>query len=282
MLARSRKSAFVLAVVFATTALIVAGIIVAVRYLTGTLGFEAAENAAGGGGNNAIEPIIALALSILVVGSALVMLSLGIYRGDDSHFGFRGAIRWAVTGAVYGILIQPASVLLSRSDLAGSAWLAALFQVLGLGWAGLMYELSYRLVFKWIPLTRDPRARQPDKSREGQVISVPPTGRKPVTINEGLAIIRQNPEARLAAQAISWFIIGGSIIMLIIGLVTPKHPNPHLLPSLVVIALGGLVTGAAMLLSLRQSRMAPWFMLLSCALFVIVLYMLVRVFTYSL
>ncbi len=93
MLARSRKSAFILAVVFTMTALIVAGTILTVRYLISTFSLDSGENVLSAGSNNVIEPIIAMLGLILIVGFGLVMLSLWIYSGDDSHFGSRGAIR---------------------------------------------------------------------------------------------------------------------------------------------------------------------------------------------
>jgi len=280
MLAKSRKSAFVMAVVFITTALIVTGIIVALRYPTGTFS-SIDENVSGDDGNNMIALIIVILGLIFLLGYGLERLSLWIYRGDDSHFGSKGAIRWAVTGAVCAILMQPVLVLVPRPGSAKSGWLAGLYYVLRLCWGFFVFELSYRLVFKWFPLTRDQHTRQFDRSREGQIASIQPTVRNPTNISALLARIHQNPEIKLVYQVMSWFIIGSSIIVLIIGLTTREHPNPHLLPSLIVIGFEGVVTGVATLLFLHQSRIASWFMFLSGVLFVIILYLLVLVFTYS-
>jgi uncharacterized membrane protein HdeD (DUF308 family) len=103
----------------------------------------------------------------------------------------------------------------------------------------------------------------------------------PADISQLLARIRQNPETRRGFQAMSWFILVGGIIILVIGLTTPGHPNPYLLPSLVVIGIGSILSGAGMLLYLRRSRFAPWLMLLSIIIILIFIYYLVRVFTYS-
>lgn len=168
MLAKSRKSAFFMAVVFMATALIVAGIIVALRYPIGTFSLID-ENVSGDDSDNMIALIIVILGLIFLLGYGLEMLSLWIYRGDDSHFGSKGAIRWAVTGAVSAILMQPASVLVPRPGSAKSAWLAGLYSVLRLCWGFFVFELSYRLVFKWFPLTRDQHIQQFDQSREGKI-----------------------------------------------------------------------------------------------------------------
>ncbi|MBN1875458.1 MAG: hypothetical protein JXA33_14605 [Anaerolineae bacterium] len=280
MLAKSRKSAFFMAVVFMATALIVAGIIVALRYPIGTFSLID-ENVSGDDSNNMIALIIVILGLIFLLGYGLKMLSLWIYRGDDSHFGSKGAIRWAVTGAVSAILMQPASVLVPRPGSAKSAWLAGLYSVLRLCWGFFAFEMSYRLVFKWFPLTRDQHIQQFDQSREGKFTSIQPTVRNSTNISALLARIHQNPEIKLVYQVTSWFVIGGSIIVLIIGLTTLGHPNPHLLPLLLTIGFEGVTIGIEILLFLRQSRIASWFMFLSGVLLVVFLYLLVLVFTYS-
>lgn len=281
MLAKSKKSAFVMAVLYITTALIVAVAIVAVRYLTGTISLDAGENTLGDGSNDVIIAIVAILGIILLAGFGLVMLSLWIYGRDDSHFGSRGAIRWAMSGAACAILVHPASILLPRSNSVDSASIAALYQVLRLFWGFFAFGLSYRLVFKWFPLTRVQHTQQPDKSSADQTASIQPRVQNPSDITELLARIRHNPQIRLAYQAMSWFAIGGGIIILIVGLATPEHPNPYLLSFLIVMGFECLVIGAAVLLFLRQSGMTFWLMLSSCILFAISMYLLVRVFTHS-
>ncbi len=103
----------------------------------------------------------------------------------------------------------------------------------------------------------------------------------PTDVGELLARIRQDPQIRSIYRAMSWFVIVGGIILLIVGLVTPEHPNPYLLSFLVVMGVECLVIGAAVLLFLRQSGMTLWFMLSSCILFAISMYLLVRVFMHS-
>ncbi len=184
-------------------------------------------------------------------------------------------------GAVWAILWHPISILLPPSSSVNSASLAALYQLLSLAWGFFVLELSYCLVFKWFPLTRNQHTQQLDKSRQGQITSNQLKVQNPAHISKLLERIRQNPEARLGYQVMSWFVISASIIVLIIGLTTPEHPNPYLFPSLIVTGFEGMLIGASTLLSLGQARIAPWLMLLNGILFVIFLYLLLRVFTYS-
>jgi uncharacterized membrane protein HdeD (DUF308 family) len=106
-----------------------------------------------------------------------------------------------------------------------------------------------------------------------------PGERGPPSIGELLTKITESPQGRLRFRTISWFIIGGGLLMLILGLASPEHPNPFLLSTLTALGVEGVVTGVAILLFLSQSRLASWAMLLSCILFPGVLYLLVRVFT---
>lgn len=272
MLAKSKTSALILALLFGTATAITTGLLVAIRHLAGTNDFEAATSLAGDGAIE-IQPAVALALLIPVLGLSLAVLARMIYMGDGSHFGSRGAIRWAVSGALFGLLICPISIVLARLDAAQSAWLAALGQTLRMVWAVLAFGLSYRLVFK--------RGFRKQDAVEGREISPGLRARQPVDARGALAIIRTSPEARSAVQQLSWFLIGGGLLMLIIGLVAVESANPYVLPSLVAIGLAAMATGGATRSYVRQSRIAPWFMLLSFALFVAVLYTLVRLFTYS-
>jgi hypothetical protein len=106
-----------------------------------------------------------------------------------------------------------------------------------------------------------------------------PGEQDPPSIGELLTKITASPQGRLRFRAISWFIIGGGLLMLIIGLASPDHPNPFLLLTLIALGVEGMVTGIGILLYLRQSKLASWAMLLSCILFPGVLYLLARVFT---
>jgi uncharacterized membrane protein HdeD (DUF308 family) len=102
----------------------------------------------------------------------------------------------------------------------------------------------------------------------------------PPSLGELVAKITTSPEGRLRFTMMSWFLIGGGILLLIVGLASPTHPNPYLLSLLMVMGVESVVAGAGILLYLRQSRLASWVMLLGCLLFLGVLYLLVRVFTY--
>jgi hypothetical protein len=281
VLARSIKSAFIMASAFTMTALVVSGVIITVRYLTGTPNLVISENTPSGANSRVIEPVVAVLGLILVVGFGLAMFSLWIYRSDDSHFGPKGAIRWAASGALFALLAQPASMLVPRPGSAESAWLAGLYTILRGCLGFLTFALSYYLVFRWLPFTREQYAERLEKSKGDQATHSQLRVQKPTNISKVLMTIRQSPEARSGLLAISWFVIGGGILLLVIGLITSAHPNPHLLPSLIVMGFTDVVTGFALLLFLRQSRIAPWLMLISCILLVVFLYLMVQVFTYS-
>jgi hypothetical protein len=276
---RSKGSAFVMVVVFTLATLMGRGAIAIVRYLTGALVIGGPDNTTSSAGSSAMTsalmPVVAILGLILTVGFGLVMFSLWIKRGDDSHFGSRGAVRWALSGISFAVLVQPGAMLIPRPGSADSAWLGGLYQVLRALWGLFAFELAYHLVFKWLPLTRGQRAPQLDGSLE-QAASSGLRDPKLVKPGNALNIIRQNPEARRGFQAISWFLIGGGILILTIGLTTPGHPNPYLLPALVVVGFGCMVTGVAGLFYLHQSRIAHGLMLLSCILLAIFLYLLVQ------
>jgi hypothetical protein len=268
-------------VVFTLALLFGRGAITIVRYLTGTLALGDTGNTTSGAGSGVMTSpfmlVVAILGLILMVGFALVLFSLWIRKQDDSHFGSGGAVRWALSGILFAVLVEPAIVFIPRPGAAGSAWLAGLYQVLRVFWSLFAVELAYHLVFKWLPLTQGQRASQPGRS-SGQVASGGLGDPRLVKPGNVLAIIRQNPNARRGFQAISWFLIGGGILILTVGLTAPGRSNPYLLPALVVMGFACVVTGVAGLFYLRQSRIAQGLMVLSCVLLAIFLCLFVQSF----
>jgi hypothetical protein len=278
---KGKGSALVMAGAFVLALLIGRGAISIVRYLTGTLALGDTGNITSGAGSSAMTsafmPVVAILGLILMVGFALVMFSLWIRKQDDSHFGSRGAVRWALSGIIFAVLVEPAIMFIPRPGAAGSAWLGGLYQVLRVLWSVVAFQLARHLVFKWLPLPQGPQVPQSGGSME-QIASSGLPGRGLVKPRSILAIMRQNPDARRGFQAISWFLIGGGILILTVGLTTPGHPNRYLLPAIIVMGFACTVTGVAGLCYLRQSRIAQGLMLLSCILLAIFLYLLVQSF----
>jgi hypothetical protein len=285
---KSKGSAFVMVVAFTLALLIGRGAMALGRYLTGTLALEGTGTTTGSTGNSTMMspflPAVAVLGLILTVGFGFVMFSLWIRKRDGSHFGSRGAVRWALSGIIFAVLVEPAVILIPRPSAAGSAWLGGLYQVLRVLWSFVAFELAYHLVFRWLPLPRGQRAPQPGAS-PAQAGASPaqaaPSGlpdRGLATPRTILTIIRQNPDARRGFQAASWFLIGGGILVLTIGLTTPGHPNPYLLPALIVMGFACTFAGAAGLFYLRQSRLARGLMLLSCILLAVFLYLFAQSF----
>lgn len=93
--------------------------------------------------------------------------------------------------------------------------------------------------------------------------------------------IQNSPEARNHIRRMSWLCVLGSLLPLIIGLVTREHPNPFLMLSLIFMGMGGVFVGVSSLLFLRQSRIAGWLMLLGWLFMLLFLYFLARTLLYS-
>lgn len=275
MLAKSRKSAWVMTCLFILTTLVVT---VAMSRWINPQNPVTRENTSSGADGGVLGVVVLCVVVIFVVGFALAIGSYGIYQFDDTHFGLKGALRWAALGAFCALSVQVALILVPRAE---SLWQAALYKGLRTGLEFLMFALSYCLVFWRIPFARGrptPRAGGP----EGE--PTPPGQLKmqaPVNIGEVLARIRQNQEAKRSFLAISWFLIGGGLLVLMINLTMPAHPNPYLSLTLIGMGLSGVVLGGEMLLFLRQSRLAPWLMLIDSILFLASLGLLLLTFTYS-
>ena len=93
--------------------------------------------------------------------------------------------------------------------------------------------------------------------------------------------IQNIPEARKQKQLVSWFMIGGGFLLLVIGLVTGEHPNPYLIPSLIVLGIDGLLQGLSLRLHLRYSRVVSWLAVLIWILFLLFLYLVVNAFLFG-
>jgi uncharacterized membrane protein len=143
MLAKSRKSAGVMAsIALLTTAIVYAlaqaqllspSILVSL-FSTGLFSTEELLLAAG----------IILLVLVLGVGIAAFI----VYRLDDSHYGFRGAILWVVFGIICGLLLSLRSWLLPLSLALGYVAFDVVYRFLRelFGFAVLLF--SYWLVFK--------------------------------------------------------------------------------------------------------------------------------------
>ncbi len=100
MLAKSPKSAVILAGIFGGAAILIAVIAGQVRaFLTPP---EARYPNAAGGFAGIVPLLTGLGVALVL----LLVLALVIYRLDESHYDRRGALRWAIAGALYGLLQQ--------------------------------------------------------------------------------------------------------------------------------------------------------------------------------
>ncbi|MDY7080092.1 MAG: hypothetical protein SXV54_24695 [Chloroflexota bacterium] len=102
-----------------------------------------------------------------------------------------------------------------------------------------------------------------------------PNGRRPKKPSEMIYVTSSH------FPIVHWFLIGGGIFELLIGLAIPSHPNPYLSSSLVFIGLCSIVVGGAILFASRNRQISTLLMFLSPVLFLIFLYLMIRMFTYS-
>lgn len=149
---KSRKSAILMACAFVIPAVAIAFLVGEIRYY---LLAPAGQNPNVVNGFAGVMPaLIAAAILLLSLG----ILSLIIYRLDESHFGRQGLVRWAVGGAIYGVLQQ---VVLTPipSDFDFGA-LSILKQIGGdLLWKAICLVFTYFLVFPLFSLARKWRAK---------------------------------------------------------------------------------------------------------------------------
>ena len=100
MLAKSKRSAVIMAIIFGIPMAVVALAAGQIRYAR-LAPEERNPNVTNGFAG--IGPAL-MALAILVV--SLGILSLVIYQLSERHYGRQGAVRWAIGGTIYGLLQQ--------------------------------------------------------------------------------------------------------------------------------------------------------------------------------
>ena len=93
--------------------------------------------------------------------------------------------------------------------------------------------------------------------------------------------IQNIPEARKQKQPISWFVIGSGFLLFAIGVITGKHPNPYIAPSLIVLGIDAVLFGMSLRLHLRYSRVVSWLIVLAWALFLLFLFLIVKAFFFG-
>jgi len=140
MLAKSKKSAILMACIFGIPAVIIAVVVGQVRYY---LLPPAERNTNVTGGFAGVVPLLT-GLGVALV--LLAILALVIYRLDESHYGRQGAVRWAIAGTIYGLLQQ---VVLTPIPADFDFGIVSILKQIGgdLLWKGLALVLSYLLVF---------------------------------------------------------------------------------------------------------------------------------------
>jgi uncharacterized membrane protein YtjA (UPF0391 family) len=152
MLARSKKNAVIMGIIFGIP-------VVAISFVVGTIRYAMLEPSARNPnvvhGFAGIGPT-SMAVAIMLV--SLGIVSLVIYQLNESHFGRQGAIRWAIAGTIYG-LFQQVTLTPIPPDFDFSA-VSVLKSVGGdLSIKALTLGLSYGLVFLLPALIRKRRAQ---------------------------------------------------------------------------------------------------------------------------
>jgi hypothetical protein len=133
MLAKSKKSAFVMGSIFVLTTVVVSAVGDAVFLSEDPLIGQESERGAP------FLSWLALAFVLLLAVGAMAVFA---YEQGESHFGSQGAIRWAIAGVVYALLMQGVSLLLSRFE--GQTFDGVVKNILQL----VVIGLSYWVVFK--------------------------------------------------------------------------------------------------------------------------------------
>jgi len=147
MLAKSKKSALLMGVIFGIPVAIIALVVGQLRY---SMLAPEEQNP------NVVNGFAGIGPALMAV--AILLLSLGIvpfviYQLNESHYGCQGAVRWAIVGTIYGLLQQ---VVLTPipTDFDFSA-ISILKQIGGdLLWKVSTLVLSYLLVFPFFSLVQ--------------------------------------------------------------------------------------------------------------------------------
>jgi len=140
MLAKSKKSALILGMIFGIPVITIAFVVGEIRYF---LLSPAERNPNVVNGFAGIVPALMCGAILLL---SLGLLSFGIYQLNESHFGRRGAIRWAAAGIIYGLLQQ---VILTPIPSSFDFGVISILRQIGgdLLWKGLALVISYLLAF---------------------------------------------------------------------------------------------------------------------------------------
>jgi hypothetical protein len=134
MLTKSRTSALAMAAIA-----LLAALAVSIAWLGVT---RFLQIGAAGGSAAAGRTVLSWLLLLVLLGVSVGLISLPIYQLDDAHFGWRGAVRWAIAGALYGALWRAISQLIPG-------------EVLKLALQPFLISLSYWAVFRLFPPARD-------------------------------------------------------------------------------------------------------------------------------
>jgi hypothetical protein len=273
MIRKSKKGAFVMASIAFLSAAVV---FIAVRCLLA--GDTVTDVHTVSGTNNAIMDIAVWMGTVLIIILFLIMASLWIYGLDDYHFGPQGAVRWVAFGAICALLVQVPSLILPSFDSIDSAN-SHIFQV---GWSALMIGLSYLFVFRSRLLFAKRDQKFVSLAPNQPATNLPKTQRLTCLFEQLMTQQAQGSMARRQLQAMSWFLIIGGMIMLLIVFLERAHPNPYVRPTLILGGLECMILGSPMLLALRKPRLALWLMFLGSILPFALIYFFIRSFTYTL
>ncbi len=140
MLAKSKKSAVIMACIFGVPVAVIA-------FVVGTLRYSAL--AAATPNPNLVNGYAGIGPTLMA--GAVLLLSLGIaalviYRLNDSHYGRQGATRWAVAGTIYGLLQQVTLTPIPADyDFSSASVLKSIGDDIGV--KALTLAVSYALVF---------------------------------------------------------------------------------------------------------------------------------------
>ncbi len=76
-----------------------------------------------------------------------------------------------------------------------------------------------------------------------------------------------------------WYLMAGGVFVLFIEFLESPHSNPYMSPSLLTVGIGSIFAGWALFFEVRESRLAPIFIILSLLCFFMFLYWSFRLFT---
>lgn len=148
MLAKSKKSAVLMGMIFLIPAVTIAVVAGQVRYLLLQPSEQNPHVVDGFAGTGPI--LMAVAIALVSLGIAALVID----RLDESHFGRQGANRWAIAGMIYGLLQQ---VILTPIPSDFDFETVSILKQIGgdLLWKGLALVITYLLVFPCFTLVRD-------------------------------------------------------------------------------------------------------------------------------